>query len=128
MSTHALLSRRLRLTRVLPLVCASIVSSMRLATTLPAQQARTANPRSTRSLTGVVRDNTQLPVAGARLSLVGTPLVAFTNESGAYRFTDPLPGVYTVRVVRIGFAPVLIDSVVVAADGLTVRDIQLAAK
>jgi hypothetical protein len=110
------------------LLTASLLTASLLTTSLHAQPERNANSRLTRALSGVVRDERGVPVAGARLALVGTPRVAFSNDSGAYRFAAILPGTYTVRVVRIGFAPVLIDSVVVAPEGNAVRDIALTAK
>ena len=80
-----------------------------------------------RALLGVVRDENRVPVPGVRLSLVGTPRVSFTNDSGIYRFGAIERGAYSLRVVRIGFAPVL-DTVRVSDDGNTVRGIQLVTK
>ncbi len=109
-------------------LCLLGIVQLLVAAALYAQPEKTSASRVTRSLSGVVRDENLLPVGGARLALVGTPRVAFSNDSGVYRFATIVPGLYTVRVVRIGFAPVLIDRVVVTANENAVRDIQLTAK
>lgn len=57
---------------------------------------------------GVVTDAaTDSGVAGATVLLAGTPLSASTNARGEFLLAGVAPGRYTLRVVAIGYAPVL---------------------
>ena len=57
---------------------------------------------------GVVADAaTDSGLAGATVLLVGTPLVATTGARGEFRFAGVAAGRYTLRVLAMGYAPVL---------------------
>jgi len=72
------------------------------------------------AIRGVVRDKlTDSAVADAHVLLVGTPLATSTDRHGAFQIAGLGPGAYTLRVLAVGYAPALRDSVAVAA-GATV--------
>ena len=56
---------------------------------------------------GVVTDAaSDSGIAGAAVLLVGTPLSTATDARGTFVLTGVTPGVYTVRVLAVGYAPV----------------------
>jgi choice-of-anchor B domain-containing protein len=72
------------------------------------------------SVSGVVTDaGTSLPVPGAEVALLATPLVAATDGNGEY-VHDPVPaGSYTVRVRAFGYATTEAQVDVAAGQGST---------
>jgi TonB-linked SusC/RagA family outer membrane protein len=68
------------------------------AAPLVAQQA-TISGRVTDQVAG-------LPIAGARVGLVGTAIASQTNAEGRYRLADVRPGQVTLRVSAIGYGTV----------------------
>jgi Carboxypeptidase regulatory-like domain/TonB-dependent Receptor Plug Domain len=92
---------------------------------LAAQTPDTSARRPRTALTGAIRDQNLAPVRSARVSLVGTPRIAYADDSGRFRFALVPPGEYVLRVVRIGYAPVVIERVRVTADADAVSDVQL---
>ena len=68
----------------------------------------------------VVEVRSQSPIAGAVVFLLDArqTVVArdLTTEAGAYRLTAPGPGVFRVRMLRIGFRPVMSEPVQLGAD------------
>ncbi len=85
------------------------------------------------AIRGVVTDRASaIPVAGAHVLLVGTPLRTATDERGEFRFVDITPGRYAVRILSIGFAPlssdvrVRADSTAELAVALDRMDVQVA--
>ena len=83
--------------------------------------------QGTASVTGRVVDSASAqPVAGARVSAVGTPFVTTTDRDGRYLLRGLAPATVTLRAQRIGFAPV--DRVVTLIDGgVVTQDFALAA-
>ncbi len=55
-----------------------------------------------RTITGVVRDFTALPVPGVLVQLTGTNLHATTNSNGAFTFTNAPAVVTTITLTRPG--------------------------
>ncbi|HVS61703.1 MAG TPA: TonB-dependent receptor plug domain-containing protein, partial [Gemmatimonadaceae bacterium] len=64
------------------------------------------------------------PIAGVHVTVLGTPLTAETNEQGRYTIALA-PGMYRLRASSIGFTPVAMDSVPVAAGKPTTADFQM---
>ncbi|GAC1516113.1 MAG: TonB-dependent receptor [Gemmatimonadaceae bacterium] len=67
------------------------------------------------------------PIGGAQVTVVGTPMRAVTRDNGRYTITAVNPGAYTVRAVRIGFAPDSVTGVSVTAGSTAIADLQLRA-
>jgi hypothetical protein len=79
-------------------------SSERQSTSPQAPVVRIAR-LSTGTITGVVSDEKGGPVAGARVTAIGTTMaLAFTDEAGRFRTESVPPGEYIVRAQRSGFA------------------------
>ncbi len=79
------------------------------------------------TLAGVVRDENNVRVAGARVTASGPLLrLSYTDSAGSYRFSLP-PGRYSISVARIGYAPVPGDSVTVLSDSLLTKDFNIVA-
>jgi hypothetical protein len=60
------------------------------------------------SISGTIRSGSRAnltSVEGARVSLVGTALVASSNSNGEFSFHGLLPGAYTVHASAIGYQP-----------------------
>jgi hypothetical protein len=76
-------------------------------------------PSAAQVLSGrVLESSSGRPVGDALVSLVASSRVVSTVESdvvGRFRLQAPAPGWYSLRVQRIGYAPVSTDSVTVAA-------------
>ena len=78
-----------------------------------------AAAQGTASVTGRVVDSaTAQPVAGVRVSIVGSALGRETDRDGRYLLTNLAAGSVTLRAQRIGYAPV--DRTVTLVDGGTV--------
>lgn len=60
-------------------------------------------------------------IAGARVSLAGTSLVANTNSRGEFFFSDLAPGKYSIQASAIGFTPLSSTIEVKAAETLEVE-------
>jgi TonB-linked SusC/RagA family outer membrane protein len=72
----------------------------------------------------VARADNALPIAGARVLIVGSTLRAETNEAGEFRIAGVPARQVEVRARLIGFSP-LSSTVVVAADQITRADFKL---
>ena len=60
----------------------------------------------TGTITGQVTDiGTQQPLSGVIIRVQGTPLGTQTRSDGGFTLTDVPAGTHTVRVTRIGYAP-----------------------
>ena len=76
---------------------------------------------------GTVRSaQTGDPVAGARVTVIGTAMVASTNENGYYAMEDVPVGTYNLRVRTIGFQSMTVTNQLVAAGLPTVVNFSLA--
>jgi len=68
-------------------------------------------------VSGSIRDAaTQLPVAGARVELVGTRFSAISREKGEFSLGVVPNGTYAARITRMGFRAVELSPVRVSAD------------
>jgi TonB-linked SusC/RagA family outer membrane protein len=65
-----------------------------------------------------------IPVAGARVTILGTRATAETNAQGRYALVV-VPGNYRLRVSAIGYTPTVMDSVPVKAGTPTTADFRL---
>jgi hypothetical protein len=75
---------------------------------------------------GTVRDGaTAVPLAGARVELVGTRLTALTGERGHFSLGRVPLGDYSARVTRLGFRPATVDRITVT-DGAALPPIDVA--
>jgi hypothetical protein len=73
--------------------------------------------RRTGLVTGVVRDAaTQLPIAGARVELVGTRFAAVSREKGDFSLGVVPVGNYSARITRMGFRPAELSPLRVESD------------
>jgi hypothetical protein len=67
---------------------------------------RGARPARSAALSGAVRDSvTGSPVDGARIELVGTRYATHSRPNGTFTLGDVSQGVYTLRVLRLGYEP-----------------------
>jgi TonB-linked SusC/RagA family outer membrane protein len=79
------------------------------------------------SVAGRVRTPTGEPLANAQVSVVGTNLSATTDANGAYRIANVPPGTYTLRGVLVGYRPVSVTNLVVAAGVPATADLTMVA-
>jgi TonB-linked SusC/RagA family outer membrane protein len=97
---------------------AALVLALILAPPLAAQQA---------SVTGTVTDQVSAqPLAGVRVSIVGTARAAFTNQEGRYTITAVPAGTQRVLAAIIGFGA-LTQAVEVPAEGSATVNFALKA-
>src|SRR5688572_14636404 len=84
-----------------------------LLTTLAASHVGAQAP-PTAQISGRITDENGAVVAGARVSLLGTPRHTYSDAAGAFTLAGLSPRTYALRVQRIGFTPSAIDSIVLA--------------
>src|SRR5947209_14162088 len=84
--------------------------------------AQETTGRITGTITGVESNQ---PVQGVRVTLLGTQLTVTSNPTGRYTLTGIAPGIYRLRASAIGYTPVIVDSVPVRAGQVATADIQL---
>lgn len=89
-----------------------------------------ATPAAIQAQTGrivgkVVDGDAALPLAGARVVVVGTSLSTTTKVDGRYALSDVPAGTVTIRVAMIGYAAKSVTDVVVKAGDVTTQDIAL---
>jgi hypothetical protein len=78
---------------------------------------RPQKPPRGASVGGTVHDSlTRMPVAGARVELIGTRFAALTNDSGRFSMGRVPAGDYAARVTRMGFEPLNVAHLHVAED------------
>ena len=77
------------------------------------------------TLAGRVTDSTGAPLAGARVTLVGTRFGAVTGPDGRYVIGDVPPGTYRAQARLIGYAVGEVASLVVAAGQTATADFRL---
>lgn len=81
------------------------------------------------TITGVIRDVTQVPIPNARVtatnSASGISTVVAANEDGAFRIGSILPGIYEVGAVAPGFGPVTRNHLLLSTAQTLVLDLTL---
>ena len=75
-------------------------------------------------LTGTVTAESGEPIAGAQVVVLTTRIGAVTNGDGRFTLLAP-PGRYQVRASRLGYQPMVIDSVIVSDGAATPLDFRL---
>jgi outer membrane receptor protein involved in Fe transport len=73
----------------------------------------------------VTDENTNVGLPGVNVVIVGTTLGAASNTKGEFIILNIPPGNYTLKVMMIGYATVLIENAQVYADRTTNQDVQL---
>lgn len=76
----------------------------------------------------VVDGEAAVPLAGARVVVLGTSLSTTTKVDGRYALSDVPAGTVTIRVAMIGYAAKSVTDVVVKAGDVTIQDISLAGQ
>ena len=104
------------------LITVSLLSACALL--LPASRAEAQG--QTGRITGrITRAESSLPLQGVRVTLLGTQLTVTTNTEGRYTIAGVSPGTHRIRASAIGYTPVVIDSIPVAAGQSATADITL---
>jgi TonB-linked SusC/RagA family outer membrane protein len=68
-------------------------------------------------ISGQVIDRaTSLPLAGARVTVIGTQIIETTNQEGRYTLRSVRPGTVQVRVLNIGYQSVTLPATVAASE------------
>lgn len=86
----------------------------------------TAAIAQTGRISGTVSDSANLPLAGARVAIVGTAARSTTDADGRFLITGVAPGSHEVRAQRVGQRVVSIFGIIVRADEETKLSIVLA--
>jgi len=76
----------------------------------------------------VVDGDAAVPLAGARVVVVGTELSTTTKVDGRYALSNVPAGIVTLRVAMIGYGPKSVTNVVVKAGDVTTQDISLGGQ
>ncbi|MES2124173.1 MAG: TonB-dependent receptor [Gemmatimonadota bacterium] len=85
--------------------------------------------QSTARLTGRVIDGDGgFPLAGARVSIVGSGAGISTTVDGRYVLRDLPAGTVSLRVVKIGYTPKVVTGIVVPAGGVVTQNVTLTVK
>ncbi|MBD3403463.1 TonB-dependent receptor [candidate division GN15 bacterium] len=83
----------------------------------------------TGSITGVITDaQTNEPLIGVSVAVVGTNLGAVTDENGKYMINNVPVGTYTLRMSAVGFGTLEVSNVGVSADLATYQDQSLSSQ
>jgi TonB-linked SusC/RagA family outer membrane protein len=107
------------------LITVSLLSACALL--LPASRA--AAQGETGRITGTItRAESNTPLQGVRITLLGTQLTVTSNPQGRYTIAGIAPGSYRLRASAIGYTPVIVDSIPVAAGQSATADISLKAQ
>ncbi|MEZ4648709.1 MAG: TonB-dependent receptor [Candidatus Eisenbacteria bacterium] len=79
--------------------------------------AASVHAGTTGKIAGVVRDGSSgLPLPAANVTVIGTTMGAASNDEGEYFILNVPAGTYSVQAMVIGYKPLLINDVLVAAD------------
>jgi len=76
----------------------------------------------------VVDGDAAVPLAGARVVVVGTTLSTLTKVDGRFALSNVPAGTVTLRVAMIGYGPKSVTDVVVKAGDVTTQDISLGGQ
>lgn len=75
-------------------------------------------------LTGTITNN-EIPVAGVRVAIDGTPRFAITNDQGVYEINYLFPGTINLTVSKHGYITQNISDVVMIAEQTTTRNVNM---
>jgi TonB-linked SusC/RagA family outer membrane protein len=104
------------------LITVSLLSACALL--LPASRASAQG--NTGRITGTITATEgNQPIQGVRVTLLGTQLTVTSNPQGRYTIAGIAPGSYRIRASAIGYTPVIVDSIPVAAGQTATADISL---
>jgi hypothetical protein len=82
-------------------------------------------------ISGVVRDNNQVPVAGVRITITShgtrSESIVYTDKDGAYRAVGLEPDYYIAQALHIGFQPAVRRDLRLLAGGSLHLDLELQA-
>lgn len=105
------------------LLCASPAASQQRASTLPSAKPKAPPPAeqvpAKGVIDGMVTDSSFVPLAGAEIGILRTPLRVATSAQGRFRITDVQMGTYILIIRRFGYSPVA--SVISVRGGDTLR-------
>ena len=105
------------------LITVSLLSACALL--LPTSRS-SAQDASTGRITGVITGTeSNQPIQGVRITLLGTQLTVTSNPQGRYTIAGIAPGAYRLRASAIGYTPVIVDSIPVRAGQTANADIAL---
>jgi iron complex outermembrane receptor protein len=76
-----------------------------LAITILALAQTVAFAQTPRDITGVVKDETNLPLPGAVIEIVGSNTGTVTDEHGAFKINTYRPFPFTLRISSVGYLP-----------------------
>ncbi len=77
-------------------------------------------------LSGIVKDaQTQEPLQGATIRIVGTYLGTYSDEQGRFKIENIKPGDYSVRVTYVGYTEALLTAVRIEANRTTTIEVAL---
>ena len=77
---------------------------------------------------GLVADSTARPVSNVIVVLSGTSYAAVTGTDGRFAIRDVPIGIYTLSATRVGFSPVTLPNIRVAAASTTQYNLRLDAR
>lgn len=81
---------------------------------------------STGKIGGIIKDkNSGEGMIGANIILLGTSMGAATDAQGRYMIINVPPGVYTMRVMMMGYKTVNVEKVRVRIDRLTTENVEI---
>jgi TonB-linked SusC/RagA family outer membrane protein len=104
------------------LITVSLLSALALLVPLSRVLAQGATGRITGTVTGTESNQ---PIQGVRVTLLGTQLTVTSNPQGHYTIAGIAPGIYRLRASAIGYTPVIVDSIPVVAGQTATADISL---
>jgi TonB-linked SusC/RagA family outer membrane protein len=103
-----------------------ITVSVLAACTLLLPVSRAAAQGETGRISGVITGTeSNLPLQGVKVTLLGTQITVTSNTAGRYTIANLAPGMYRIRTSAIGYTPVIIDSIPVKTGQTSNADIAL---
>ena len=95
-------------------------AALALAPALRAQGAAVAQSSTRSRITGRVIDgSSKLPIAGANVFVLGTPIAATTGPDGRFTIVSAPVGIYHIEAKRLGFGARRFENVRLHADSVT---------
>lgn len=104
------------------LIATGLFAALALLVSASRLMAQDNTGRITGTITGT---ESNLPIQGVRVTLLGTQLTVTSNPQGRYTITGIAPGLQRIRTSAIGYTPVIIDSIPVRAGQTATADISL---